>query len=109
MRSEFDNKKESTLFSLGGVIAHQYINSNLYGVRDCMGWSPLLQRGKQKGSIPLCSTKEKQKFLCKTNVWLVNLKTIQKLAHRGTILFEDVVSEEHELCSEWSRKETQVH
>jgi hypothetical protein len=25
-------------------------------------------------------------------VWLVNLKTIQKLAHRGTMLSRDVVS-----------------
>lgn len=57
-----------------------------------MGWSPLLQRGNQMSSILMCSTKEKQKFLCKTNAWLVNLKTIQKLAHRGTMLSRDVVS-----------------
>ena len=47
---------------------------------------------KQKGSIPLCSTKVKQIRTFETHVWLVNLKTIQKLAHRGTMLSRDVVS-----------------
>lgn len=31
--------------------------------------------GGVPGSNPGRVTKEKQKFLCKTNVWLVNLKT----------------------------------
>lgn len=44
--------------------------------------------GGVPGSNPGRVTKEKQKFLCKTNVWLVNLKTTS-----GGIVYREAIAD----------------
>ena len=89
--------------SLGGVIAHQYINSNLYGAVAQLG-ERLPCKQEVTSSTLVSSTKVKQIRTFETHVWLVNLKTIQKLVHREIIFPKGVVPVGHRRGSEWSRR-----